>query len=63
MSDISLPAGLTSATVMTPLQMNKIRFVRNHTVITPQALAHSGEKSVPLQDKTQQPNDNSIKKT
>lgn len=63
MSEISLPAGLTSAIAMTPLQMNKIRFVRNHTVITPQSLVRSDGKSVPLQNKTQQQNDNSIKKT
>ncbi|MDO5395084.1 MAG: hypothetical protein Q4F07_03865 [Bacteroidales bacterium] len=63
MSEISLPAGLTSAIAMTPLQMNKIRFVRNHTVITPQALVRSDGKSVPLHNQTQQPNDNSIKKT
>lgn len=33
-----LPDGLKSATVMTPMELNKVRFVKDHTVITPEIL-------------------------
>lgn len=50
MIDFNIPS---SASVMTPMQLNAVKFVCNHTVVTPKVLASessdSQEKVVSLQ--------------
>lgn len=43
MTPPKLPDALKSATVMTPMALNKVRFNVNHTLLTPCKLAGDGD--------------------